>query len=105
MPSGTFSLVIGLYDSATGLQLPPDRPGLYLAQVEVGGDTAVVQSAVVSGTNNNGLTLRRAPAGQQIAILEEGSIVLLLDEPRLESEGLLWQAVENERWPNGLGGG
>lgn len=94
LPSGTFSIVTGLYDSATGQQLPSDRPGLYLAQIEVTGDTAVTQRAVVNGINNNGLTLRRAPTGEPIAILDEGSIVSLLDEPLVESEGLLWQAVE-----------
>ncbi len=55
---------------------------------------AMNQHAVVSGTSGNGLTLRRTPTGEPVAILDEGSIVLLLDEPRLESEGLLWQAVE-----------
>ncbi len=58
------------------------------------GATAVIPRAVVSGTDNNGLTLRRTPTGQTIAILQEGSIVLLTDVPRQESEGLLWQAVE-----------
>ncbi|MAU01516.1 MAG: hypothetical protein CL608_30635 [Anaerolineaceae bacterium] len=94
LPSGTFSIVTGLYDSTTGQQLPSDRPGLYLAQMEVMAETAVTQHAVINGTDNNGLTLHRTPTGEPIAILDEGSIVLLLDEPRLESEGLLWQAVE-----------
>ena len=56
--------------------------------------TAVPQRAVVNGTEGNGLTLRSAPAGQDIAILEEGSFVLLIDAPRQEGEGLTWQAVE-----------
>ncbi len=41
LPSGTFSIVIGLYDSTTGQQLPADRPGLYMVQIEVKADTAV----------------------------------------------------------------
>lgn len=94
LPPGTFSIVIGLYDSTTGQQLPADRPGLYMVQIEVPVDTAVIPSAVVSGTDDNGLTLRRTPTSQSIAILSEGSIVSLLDEPLMESEGLLWQAIK-----------
>lgn len=41
LPPGTFSIVIGLYDSTTGQQLPADRPGLYMVQIEVMADTAV----------------------------------------------------------------
>ncbi len=50
-------------------------------------------TAVVSGTGGNGLTLRSEPNGQQLGVLEEGSVVTLNDDPLLESEGLLWQSI------------
>lgn len=48
---------------------------------------------MVSGTDGNGLTLQSEPNGQQIGVLEEGSVVILDDDTLLESEGLLWQSV------------
>ena len=57
-------------------------------------ETAIPQRAIVSGTGSNGLVVRSAPTGQDIGILEEGSIVLLTDAPRQKGEGLTWQAVE-----------
>ncbi len=56
-------------------------------------DFETVSGAVVSGTDNNGLTLRSEPNGQDIGILEEGSVVLLNDDTLMESDGLLWQSV------------
>lgn len=50
-------------------------------------------TAVVSGTDGNGLTLRSEPNGQQIGVLEEGSTVTLNSEPLVESEALFWQSV------------
>lgn len=94
--AGPFSLVTGLYDSSTGQRLPQNdsERGFVLAEIEAAGNTAVFPRAVVSGTGHAGLTLRSAPAGQPIAILSEGSIVLLSEFPRQESENALWQAVE-----------
>ncbi len=52
-----------------------------------------VPFAVVSGTDGNGLTLRSTPGGQDIGILGEGSVVVLIDDTLMESDGLLWQSV------------
>jgi hypothetical protein len=69
-------------------------------QMDIAGFESV-PGAVVSGTDGNGLTLRSEPNGQQIGILEEGSVVLLSDDTLLESDGLLWQSVsttQGEGW-------
>ena len=97
---GTLTLTTGLYDSSTGLRLMPNgENALNLAQIEVStessdAEVAVIHRAVVSGTSGVGLTLRDTPEGQPIAVLDEGSIVLLADWPRVESDGFLWQPVE-----------
>ena len=82
-----YEIVVIQYDAATGVR----QDSLLLQEIVV--ETAVPQHAIVSGTESNGLTLRNEPNGQELGILEEGTVVLLNDEPRLESEGLIWQSV------------
>ncbi|KAA3660195.1 MAG: SH3 domain-containing protein, partial [Chloroflexi bacterium] len=96
LESSTLRMTTGLYDANTGQRLPQNDNGadLYLAQIEVSAETAVIHHATIIRTQNNGLTLRDKPDGQQIAILNEGSIVLLADAPRVEHDDFIWQAVE-----------
>ncbi|MBK7896990.1 MAG: SH3 domain-containing protein [Anaerolineaceae bacterium] len=97
-----YDLIVGLYDAASGARLPVTVDN---SRQSADGGTAVWLTdwfvehkeshfiAVVSGTDSNGLTLRSEPTGQEIGILEEGSAVILNDDPILESDGLFWQSV------------
>ena len=50
-------------------------------------------AAVVVGTQGIGLTLRDAPAGIELTVLPEGSVVYLLDEAATELNGISWRNV------------
>lgn len=97
-----YDLIVGLYDAASGVRLPVTVDN---SRQSADGGTAVWLTdwfveqkeshpiAVVSGTDSNGLTLRSEPTGQEIGILEEGSAVILNDDPLLEIDGIFWQSV------------
>lgn len=51
--------------------------------------------AIVYGTSGIGLRLRQTPAGAEMAILPEGSVVLLLDEPAVEQDGTTWRKIRS----------
>ncbi len=56
--------------------------------------TPIICRAVVEGTSGNGLTLRSAPGGDEVAILPDGSILTLSqDEAAQELDGLFWRKV------------
>ena len=94
LSSGPYPIFVLLYDGSTGQQLPTDKPATYLGQIEVVNETDIYPQATINSTDGNGLTLRREPSGQQIAILAEGSTVFLIEECLQEKEGLFWQAVK-----------
>ena len=50
-------------------------------------------AAIVAGTQGIGLTLRDVPAGNEITILPEGSVVYLLDDAPTELNNVLWRNV------------
>lgn len=55
--------------------------------------TPLICRAIVEGTSGNGLTLRGAPGGDEVAILADGTILTLLEEPPQEINGLVWRKV------------
>jgi len=58
--------------------------------------TPIICRAVVEGTSGNGLTLREAPGGDEVAILPDGSILTLnQDEAPQESGGFMWRKVKS----------
>ncbi len=50
-------------------------------------------AAIVAGTQGIGLTLRDTPAGNEVAILPEGSVVYLLDNEPSQANGIQWRKV------------
>ena len=79
-----------------------DPQSLYPADLIVAEPTAVVLAnplpdlprAIVVGTQGIGLRLRQSPGGAEIAILPEGSIVVLLDEAPRDVNGTAWREVQ-----------
>ncbi|MFQ5400815.1 MAG: SH3 domain-containing protein [Anaerolineae bacterium] len=57
--------------------------------------TPVICRAVVEGTSGNGLTLRDAPGGGEVAILAEGSILTMMEEAPVNANGLEWRKVRS----------
>ena len=55
--------------------------------------TAIICRGVVEGTSGNGLTLRDAPGGIELAILPDGTILTLLEEDPEEANGFVWRKV------------
>jgi beta-lactamase class A len=51
--------------------------------------------AIVINTQGIGLRLRQTPGGNEIAILPEGSVVILLEEAPREVDGTLWRQVQS----------
>ena len=58
-------------------------------------------AAIVVGTQGIGLTLRDAPAGNELTVLPEGSVVYLLDEAATELNGISWRKVMTFDGENG----
>lgn len=50
-------------------------------------------AAIVAGTQGIGLTLRNTPAGNEVTILPEGSVVYLLDDEPSQVGGIEWRNV------------
>ncbi|MCA9981857.1 MAG: serine hydrolase, partial [Anaerolineales bacterium] len=74
---------------------------LYPADLVLAEPTAVVTTptpdlprAIVTGTQGIGLRLRQTPGGAEIAILPEGSVVLLLDSAPRDVNGTPWREVQ-----------
>lgn len=63
--------------------------------------TPDLPQAIVTGTSGIGLTLRTAPAGAELTILPEGSVISLLDTAPTTHNGIAWR---NVRTPDGLEG-
>lgn len=57
--------------------------------------------AIVTNTRGVGLTVRDAPAGREVAVLPDGTVLTLLDEPGVDAGGYRWQKV---RIPDGREG-
>ena len=55
--------------------------------------TPIICRAIVEGTSGSGLTLRDAPAGNEIAVLADGSILTLLETEPEEANGFIWRNV------------
>lgn len=55
--------------------------------------TPLICRAIVEGTGGNGLTLRDVPGGEEVAILPDGTILTLLEDPPQDLNGLLWRKV------------
>jgi hypothetical protein len=56
--------------------------------------TPVICRAIVDGTAGSGLTLRDAPAGAEVSILPDGSILTLEDEEPVEVNTFTWRKVK-----------
>lgn len=55
--------------------------------------TPIICRAIVDGTAGSGLTLREAPAGAELGILPDGSILTLLEAESEEVNGFIWRNV------------
>ncbi len=66
------------------------------ASIPTATPTAVVCSAIVEGTFDNGLTLRDAPGGAEVDVLAEATIVTVLttEEPT-EANGFVWRKIRS----------
>lgn len=66
------------------------------ASIPTATPTAVICSAIVEGTFDNGLTLRDAPGGAEVDVLAEATIVTVLtDEGTSEANGFVWRKVRS----------
>lgn len=66
------------------------------ASIPTATPTAVICSAIVEGTFDNGLTLRDAPGGAEVDVLAEASIVTVLtEEEPVEANGFIWRRVRS----------
>lgn len=63
--------------------------------------TPNLPQALVGNTNGVGLTLRDAPAGAELLVLPEGSLVYLLADPPVNQNNLIWRHI---RTPAGVEG-
>ena len=79
----------GIYD---GIELPPTP--MMAPQTP----TPDLPHAVVTNTSGVGLTVRETPGGDEVAIIPDGTIVTLLPEEVVNSNGFTWQRV---RTPGG----
>lgn len=57
--------------------------------------TATICRGVVEGTAGNGLTLRDAPGGADVTVLQDGSILTVFDDPPQEANGFTWIRVRS----------
>jgi len=58
--------------------------------------TPLICRAIVEGTSGNGLTMRDAPGGAELAILAEATFVTLIqEEPPQEANGLTWRKIRD----------
>lgn len=58
--------------------------------------TAVICRAIVEGTSGNGLMMRDAPGGGELAILAEATFVTLIqEEPPQDANGLTWRKIRD----------
>ena len=55
--------------------------------------TPVVCRAVVEGTSGSGIYLRDAPQGAELVILQEGTLLTVLDDAPVEAGGFTWRKV------------
>jgi len=74
-------------------QFPPTETAMPDEPVVTPTATAVICRAIVDGTSGNGLTLRVEPGGDEIAVLPDGSVLTVLDDPPQESGGFVWRKV------------
>ena len=63
--------------------------------------TPNLPQAIVFGTQGIGLTLRDAPAGREITILPEGTVVSLLEVEPVELNGVSWRNVRTSAGEEG----
>lgn len=76
-------------------QFPPTPEGTSTPDLSQPTPTAtpLICRAIVDGTSGNGLTLRDAPGGNEVAILQDGTILTLLEDTPQETNGLIWRYV------------
>ncbi len=55
--------------------------------------TPVICRAIVEGTAGSGLTLRDTPSGAEVTILQDGSILTLLEDEPQEVNDFIWRKV------------
>jgi hypothetical protein len=55
--------------------------------------TPTVCRAVVEGTSGNGLTMRDAPNGEGLIVLEEGTLLTVLEDAPVQEAELTWRKV------------
>jgi hypothetical protein len=55
--------------------------------------TPTVCRAVVEGTSGNGLTMRDAPNGEGLIVLEEGTLLTVLEDAPVQEADLVWRKV------------
>ena len=74
------------------LDTPTATPDLNIPTVT---PTALICRAVVEGTFGNGLKLRDTPNGEEITVLAESTLLTMLPDEPLETEGLTWRKVRS----------
>lgn len=79
----------------------PETLATPLPTLQMPSPTPDLPQALVTNTNGVGLTLRDAPAGAELLVLPEGSLVYLLADPPVNQNNLTWRHI---RTPAGVEG-
>ncbi|RMG92024.1 MAG: SH3 domain-containing protein [Chloroflexi bacterium] len=74
-------------------QFPPLETPTPIVDFPTPTPTPIICRAVVDGTAGSGLMLRETPGGAEITILQDGSILTLLEDAPVEANGLVWRKV------------
>jgi hypothetical protein len=74
-------------------QFPPTATATSTTPQPTETATPTLCRGVIDGTGGNGLTLRDAPQGAEIIVLPDGTLLTVLDDPPVESGGLVWRKV------------
>ena len=53
----------------------------------------MVCRAVVEGTSGSGIYLRDAPQGAELVILQEGTLLTVLEDAPVDAGGIVWRKV------------
>lgn len=79
----------------------PETLATPLPPLPTSSPTPNLPQAIVTNTNGLGLTLRATPAGAELLVLPEGSLVYLLAGPAISQNNLIWRHI---RTPAGVEG-
>lgn len=74
------------------LDTPTPTPDL---NIPTATPTTLICRAIVEGTFGNGLKLRDTPNGEEITVLAESTLLTMLPDEAIESDGLNWRKVRS----------